>query len=76
MWSGLYRDEVYHDNSPYRGLMELLVRLNRNSRTGVAYCQFTEGVISEIEPEEVARRHHLAELEKANSKSRKGGWDG
>ena len=61
---GLYRDEVYHDNSPYRGLMELLVRLNRNGGTGVGYCQFSEGVISDIEPEEVARQHHLAELEK------------
>ncbi|MGY3892863.1 replicative DNA helicase [Aeromonas enterica] len=75
VWIGVYRDEVYHDNSPYRGLIELLVRLNRNGRTGVAYCQFTEGVISDIAPEEVARRHHLAELEKANSKPRKGGWD-
>lgn len=75
VWIGVYRDEVYHDDSPYRGLMELLVRLNRNGRTGVAYCQFTEGVISKIASEEVARRHHLAELEKVNSKPRKGGWD-
>lgn len=27
-------------------------------------CQVSKGVISDIAPEEVARRHHLAELEK------------
>ncbi|WP_421303733.1 replicative DNA helicase [Aeromonas veronii] len=75
VWIGLYRDEVYHDNSPYRGLMELLVRLNRNGGAGVGYCQFSEGVISDIEPEEIARRHHLAELEMMDRYSQKSGWE-
>jgi replicative DNA helicase len=76
LWIGVYRDEVYHENSPFQGLMELLVRLNRNGNTGTAYCQFSEGVISDVDPEEVTRRCHLAELEKASSKPRSGGWDG
>lgn len=46
--------------------MELLVWLSGD-------CQFSKGVISGIEPEEVARRHHLAELEKMESYSQKGG---
>lgn len=30
-------------------------------------CHFSKGVISDIEPEVVARRHHLAELEMIDS---------
>ncbi len=51
---------------PGLGLVELLVWLSGD-------CQFSKGVISGIEPEEVARRHHLAELEKIESYSQKGG---
>lgn len=42
--------------------------------TGSGNCQFSKGVISDIEPEEIARRHHLAELEKMDSYSHKGVW--
>ena len=76
VWIGCYRDEVYHQDSPYRGVMELLVRLNRAGKSGTAYCQFHDGVISDINAEEVARKHHLAELAKGDSKPHKGGWDG
>ena len=41
-------------------------------RGGRWYSQFSESVISDAEPEEVARRYHLAELEKMESYSRKG----
>ncbi len=51
---------------PGLGLVELLVWLSGD-------CQFSKGVISGIEPEEVARRYHLAELEKIASYSQKGG---
>ncbi|WP_421174132.1 replicative DNA helicase [Aeromonas enteropelogenes] len=55
VWIGLYRDEVYHEDTPYRGLMELLVRLNRGGKTGSAHVGFHEGVIKAIDEGEVHR---------------------
>ncbi|WP_323950278.1 replicative DNA helicase [Aeromonas veronii] len=76
VWIGCYRDEVYHDDSPMAGVMELLVRLNRGGKTGTAYCQFHDGVISNIDQQEVARMAHAAEVDRSKSKPAKGGWDG
>ncbi|MFM5598922.1 replicative DNA helicase [Aeromonas veronii] len=60
LWIGLYRDEVYHEGSSYRGVMELLVRLNRGGKTGTAYCGFHDGVITAMNEEEV---HRMAAFE-------------
>lgn len=76
VWIGCYRDEVYNEASPMAGVMELLVRLNRGGKTGTAYCQFHDGVISNIDQQEVARMAHAAEVERSKSKPAKGGWDG
>lgn len=74
VWVGLYRDEVYDENSPRKGLLELCVRLNRSGKTGTAYCRFQEGVISHISAEEVAQMVQ-AGVEPTKRKVHKGGWD-
>ncbi|MCX7132295.1 DnaB-like helicase C-terminal domain-containing protein [Aeromonas sp.] len=76
IWIGCYRDEVYHEDSPTRGLMELLVRIHRGGRTGTAYCGFHEGVISTISQQEVASKVHMADMERSRDSKSKGGWDG
>ncbi|ATY78795.1 MULTISPECIES: replicative DNA helicase [Aeromonas] len=73
IWIGLYRDEVYDENSPRQGLLELSVRLNRSGNTGTAYCRFQEGVISNISAEEVDRVVQVA-VASAKGKVHKGGW--
>lgn len=70
IWIGCYRDEIYNENSPLAGVMELLVRLHRDGRTGVAYCRFKEGVISHIDRQEVERLKQIV----AASKRQSGGW--
>lgn len=78
VWIGCYRDEVYHEDSPMAGIMELLVRLNRGGSTGTAYCKFVDGVVSSVGREDLARMAHAAEMD-ANAKSKtkaRGGWDG
>lgn len=76
IWIGCYRDEVYHEDSPTRGLMELLVRIHRGGKTGTAYCGFHEGVITSISQQEVASKVHMAEMERSRDNKSKGGWDG
>lgn len=75
LWIGLYRDEVYHDDSHYRGLMELLVRLNRGGKTGSAYCGFHEGVIKAIDQGEVHRMAASADAAQQQAgQKRRGGY--
>ncbi|SIR39323.1 replicative DNA helicase [Aeromonas sp. RU39B] len=75
IWIGLYRDEVYNEQSPLAGLMEMIVRLHRGGSTGTAYASFGKGVMGSISQDEVARRTHLAEMDSAKGKGKKGGWD-
>lgn len=39
----LYRDEVYNENTPAKGIAELLLRKNRHGQIGTAYAQFKNG---------------------------------
>jgi replicative DNA helicase len=36
----LYRDEIYDENSIYKGIAEVICRKNRQGRTGTAYFEF------------------------------------
>lgn len=64
MWIGLYRDDVYHDDSEYRGTIELLLRMNRHGGTGQALCGFTNGHIVDLsESVQQSMRDKAAEAE-------------
>lgn len=76
IWIGCYRDEVYHEDSKMRGVMELLVRIHRGGKTGTAYCGFNEGVITSISQQEVASKVHMAEMDAGKNNKSRGGWDG
>lgn len=45
VWIGLYRDEVYHEDSEMKGCIEMLVRLNRHGGTGTALAGFKNGYL-------------------------------
>ena len=60
----LYRDEIYHKDSPYRGIAEAIVGKNRHGEPGTAfmhaqlrYCQF-----SNLDPEALHQIQHGASL--------------
>jgi replicative DNA helicase len=42
----LYRDEVYHKDSPYKGLCELIISKNRDGETGMVGSQFEGQFVS------------------------------
>lgn len=76
VWIGIYRDEVYHEDSHMRGLMELIVRLNRGGKTGTAFCGFSNGLIRDISEQDVAAKVTAAEADsksKANPRYQKQG---
>lgn len=77
MWIGLYRDDVYHEDSPYAGTIEMLLRLNRHGSTGTAVCGFRSGHIVDIDEAvvEVMRENAAANAEAKPKPYKKGGFD-
>lgn len=51
VWIGLYRDVVYNQNSD-ASLMEIILRLNRDGKTGTAYAQLVNSYIKNIDNNE------------------------
>ncbi|MEY1162595.1 replicative DNA helicase [Providencia manganoxydans] len=47
VWIGLYRDAVYNTNAD-KSLMEIILRLNRDGKTGTAYAQLVNSYIKNI----------------------------
>lgn len=43
LWIGLYKHSVYDEDTPNRGLTELLVRLNRDGGTGTGFVDMRQG---------------------------------
>ena len=52
----LYRDELYDENSPAKGIAEINLTKNRNGPQGTIYRQFRYGHFMPIDQEEAARR--------------------
>ena len=77
MWIGLYRDEVYHEDSPYAGTIEMLLRLNRHGSTGTAVAGFINGHIVDIDEAvvEVMRENAAANAEAKQKSYKKGGFN-
>ena len=77
MWIGLYRDDVYHEDSPYAGTIEMLLRLNRHGSTGTAVCGFRNGHIVDIDEAvvETMRENAAANAEAKQKPYKKGGFD-
>ena len=78
MWIGLYRDDVYHSDSPYAGTIEMQLRLNRHGGTGSAISGFKGGNIIDMEQSvlDLMQENAAAAEEAANHKPyRKGGFD-
>jgi len=48
----VYRDDYYHDDSPDRGLAELIVAKNRMGQSGFVKCNF-EGKYSKFSDQEL-----------------------
>lgn len=49
VWIGLYRDSVYHPDSPTPpDLTEAIVRLNRNGNTGTAHLSLKNGYLTDF----------------------------
>ena len=71
----LYNDEVYHDDSPTKGLLELIIRVNRNGNTGTAYQTTTNGRLGDIGASEIGARLAEAEYQEKQNNSSKG-WNG
>ncbi len=51
----LYRDELYHENSPAKGIAEINVTKNRNGPLGTIYRQFRYGHFLPIDQAEAER---------------------
>lgn len=77
IWIGLYRDDVYHEDSPYAGTIEMLMRLNRHGGTGTAVGGFKNGHIVDMDEAVVElMRENAAAAEIAKTKPyKKGGFD-
>lgn len=47
-WVGLYRDEIYNEDSPNKGFLEIGLELNRHGDTGRALARMEKGRISNL----------------------------
>lgn len=71
----LYNDSVYNEDSPMAGILELIVRVNRNGGTGTAYQTTAGGRLGDIDESELGRR--IAESEYQDKQNNdNGGWSG
>ena len=52
----LYNDSVYNPDSPMAGLLELIIRVNRNGGTGTAYQTTKGGRLCDIDAGDIGRR--------------------
>ncbi|GAA4493571.1 replicative DNA helicase [Pseudaeromonas paramecii] len=78
MWIGLYRDDVYHEDSPYAGTIEMILRMNRHGGSGTAVAGFHAGQIIPLEQSVMeTMRANAEEAAAANRKPyKRGGFDG
>jgi len=78
MWIGLYRDDVYHQDSPYAGTIEMILRMNRHGGSGTAVAGFHAGQIIPLEQSVMeTMRANAEEAAAANRKPyKRGGFDG
>lgn len=68
----VYRDEVYNEDSPQKGIVEIIIGKQRNGPLGTAFLSFAKGQsrFCSLSEEQNAR---LAGLEKQEEKKAKGG---
>lgn len=57
-WTTIYRDSVYHEDSPWGNITEVIVRLNRHGGTGTAYQILTSAGFKDVDENEVANAVH------------------
>ncbi len=70
----IYRESVYETDSPLGGLTELIVRANRHGATGTAYVDMKNGIIENINNNQMAQvnaKIYDAEQSKQSSKNMK-----
>ena len=59
----LYKDDVYYEDSVQKGLLELIVRVNRNGGTGTAFQTTTGGRLGDITDAEIGKMQAEAEYQ-------------
>lgn len=60
-WIGLYRDSAFDENSKWKNITEIIVRLNRHGGTGTCYQVFTGHGFEDADEHTVANLLHLEE---------------
>lgn len=73
-WIGLYRDEVYHEDTPGKGVIEMIVRLNRHGGTGTALAQFDQGRVYNLPDTHVYRTHDDEQSDIAAARKERSGY--
>ena len=69
----VYRDEVYHEDSLYKGLAEIIVGKNRFGQTGTIFQKWVDGHYQDIDQESIANEIHEKERDKAEREKQKRG---
>lgn len=65
-WIGLYRDSVYNEDSHWKQITEVILRLNRHGGTGTAYQLLTGHGFIDVDQEQVARLVHAEQSKPQN----------
>jgi replicative DNA helicase len=68
-WTALYRDSVYNEDSHWKMITEIIVRLNRHGGSGTAYQLLTGSGFKDVNENEVANLIHMEEANKAVKQS-------
>jgi len=63
-WIGLYRDSAFDENSKWKSITEIIVRLNRHGETGTCYQVLTGHGFEDADEHTVAKLLHDEETKR------------
>lgn len=66
-WTAIYRDSVYNEDSHWKNITEIIVRLHRHGGTGTAYQKLSGSGFSNVDEQTVAELVHKEQTKDKSS---------